>query len=184
VLTWGGLFCLASQPSQQDEDDMADRAEPSKPRKPRKPPRKKTAPSRSFSTKIANGSAEFLAPSGAVDGGSLCARRFRELSADIASDMGGIDQLSAVQKQLVKRFVGASIIGEMTEAEFARTGKIDAATIASYATLANTSNRLAGSIGIRRAVIDATPTLEQYLSARAQEASPAPKDEDPDDDDG
>lgn len=159
----------------------ARKSETPKPRKPRKPRKKATAPSKNFATKIANGAAAFLAPSGAIDGRSLPARRFAELSRDIISDRGGIDALSAIEKQLIKRFVGASVIAELAEAKLASGGSVD---VAQYATLANTANRLAGTIGTRRAVIDATPTLEVYLAARAAQEPPDSRKGEDDEGDG
>ncbi len=151
--------------------------------KPRKPPKKKTVPSKTFSTRIANGSAAFLAPSGAVDGRSLAARRFRELTLNLASDLGGADQLSTVQGQLIKRFAGSAVIAELAEAELVKGEKPD---IAAYVTLINAQNRLAGTLGIRRVAIDATPSLAQYILEKRREKAARPPEGEEDDggDDG
>lgn len=159
---------------------MAEAAKPAKSRKPRRPPKKKALPSKSFGTKVSSGAAAFLAPSGAIDGRSLPARRFVELVHDVSSDMGGRDDLSAVQKQLVKRFVGACVIAELMEAKLVAGGDVD---VAQYSTLANTSNRLAASIGIRRQPRDVV-TLEAYLASKAAGNPHTGEEPDPDDEGG
>ena len=125
---------------------MAAEAAPAKPKKPRKPRKKSTAISANFATKVGNGNALLL--DGNLDGRSLAARRFRELNLAIASDLGGADQLSAVQAQIVKRFSGVSVLGEMLEARLvAGDPELD---LGAYATLLNSSARLAQLVGLKR----------------------------------
>ena len=52
-----------------------------------------------------------------VDGRSLIARRYRDISFAIFADAGGIDQCSEARQQLIRRFAACSVIAEMMEAE-------------------------------------------------------------------
>src|ERR1039458_951908 len=80
-----------------------------------------------------------------VDGRSLIARRYRDISFAIFADAGGIDQCSEARQQLIRRFAACSVIAEMMEAELAN-GK--AINIADHAQLSSTFTRLATRIGI------------------------------------
>ena len=101
---------------------MPRRAKPKEP-KARKPRKKTTVPSKAFASRVGNGTSHFLASEGAIDGRSLPARRFRELTINLASDLGGLDQLSTVQGQLIKRFAGAAVVAELAEAELVKSAR-------------------------------------------------------------
>ena len=55
-----------------------------------------------------------------ADGRSVTARRFRDLYEEIAADLGGLDQLSEAQKQLIRRAAMLSAECERQEAMAAR----------------------------------------------------------------
>jgi hypothetical protein len=120
-------------------------------------PRKSTARSR-----VSNGSD--LLPG--IDGRSATARRYRDICGAILVDQGGIDQCSESRKQLVRRFAAAAVLAENLEAALARGEDID---INQHALLCSTLTRLAVRIGINRTPRDLTPTLSEYLHARALE---------------
>lgn len=128
-----------------------------------------------FRTKVANGVTLFLGSS--LDGRSLPARRFREVVYSIGSDLGGFDSLSEFQKQLTRRSAALSVMCELDECKLARGEEIDAGR---FGSMTNTLNRLAQTLGVTRAVIDATPTLEAYLKAKGGSGT----DEEPDGDEG
>jgi len=119
----------------------------------RQAPRKSTARSR-----VSNG-ADVLPD---VDGRSLIARRYRDISSAIIVDQGGADQCSESRLQLIRRFAAAAVLAEQLESRLANGEQID---IAQHATLSSTLVRLASRIGIDRMPRDVTPTLEQYLAA-------------------
>ena len=98
-----------------------------------------------------------------IDGRSVIARRYRDITSAILVDQGGADQCSESRKQLVRRFAAAAVLAEQLEAKLARGEVID---IAEHATLSSTLVRLAQRIGIDRRAKNITPTLADYLAAR------------------
>jgi len=98
-----------------------------------------------------------------IDGRSVIARRYRDITSAILVDQGGADQCSESRKQLVRRFAAAAVLAEQLEAKLARGEAID---IAEHATLSSTLVRLAQRIGIDRRAKNITPTLADYLAAR------------------
>ena len=59
-----------------------------------------------------------------VDGRSIVARRYRDISAQIISDQGGLDRLSESRVQLIRRFAAAAVIAEQMEARLANGEKL------------------------------------------------------------
>jgi hypothetical protein len=60
-----------------------------------------------------------------LDGRSSLSRRFRDIVADIASDLGGYDQLSEIQRQLVRRIASLAMMAEAIEADLVGSRDID-----------------------------------------------------------
>lgn len=96
-----------------------------------------------------------------VDGRSLVARRYRDISNAILVDQGGIDQCSESRLQLIRRFAAAAVLAEQLEASLANGAQID---VAQHALLCSTLTRLAQRIGIDRVARDVT-TLGNVLRA-------------------
>jgi hypothetical protein len=88
-----------------------------------------------------------------VDGRSLIARRYRDVSNAIIVDQGGIDQCSESRLQLIRRFAAAAVLAEQLESKLANGEQID---IAQHAALSSTLVRLAAKIGIDRIPRDVT----------------------------
>jgi hypothetical protein len=112
-----------------------------------------------------------------VDGRSLVAGRYRDISNAILVDQGGLDQCSESRLQLIRRFAAAAVIAEQMEANLANGEEID---VGQHALLCSTLTRLASRIGIDRVARDVTPSLQDYL---ARYRSEPPQDE-ADDDEG
>jgi hypothetical protein len=55
-----------------------------------------------------------------VDGRSLVARRYRDITSALASDQGGADRLSEARRQLIRRFAVAAVLAEQIEARPAK----------------------------------------------------------------
>ena len=114
-----------------------------------------------------------------TDGRSATARRFRDLYEDIAADLGGIDQLSEGQRQLIRRAAMLSAECERMEAMAARNDRRPDDAIAwkseapfafdleIYGTLCDRLGRLFGRLGLERKTRDVTPSLQSYLQAKA-----------------
>ena len=91
----------------------------------------------------------------------MVARRYRDISSQIAADQGSLDRCSEVRLQLIRRFAAASVLAEMMEARLANGERID---VTEHALLASTLVRIARQIGINR-IAKTVPTLSQYLSS-------------------
>ena len=94
-----------------------------------------------------------------VDGRTLIARRFRDVMTAIASDQGGLDELSEARLQLVRRFAACAVLAEEMEG---RLGRGEAIDIAHHALLCSTLTRLASRIGLDRIPKDVL-SLDTYL---------------------
>jgi hypothetical protein len=100
-----------------------------------------------------------------VDGRSLIARRFRDISNAILVDQGGADRCSESKLQLIRRFAACAVIAEQMEARLARGETIN---ISEHSQLSSTLTRLAQRIGIERRAKDVTPTVEAYLRSKRE----------------
>lgn len=121
-------------------------------------PRKSVARSR-----VSNGSAIFLE---AIDGRSRNARRFRDVLAEIASDLGGAACLSEGQRQLARRCALLAVECERIEARAISGGRID---LDEYGKLVDRIGRAFVRLGIRRKQRDVTPDLRSYLKQRSDD---------------
>jgi hypothetical protein len=95
-----------------------------------------------------------------VDGRSVIARRYRDITAAILSDQGGADRCSESRVQLIRRFAAAAVLAEQLESRLAKGEQID---VAEHAILSSTLVRLAQRIGIDRVPRDISPTLDEVL---------------------
>jgi hypothetical protein len=113
-------------------------------------------------SKMSNGSK--LLP--LTDGRSATARRFKDLIDDIAADLGGKAMLSEGQRQLIRRAAMLSAECERQEALAAR-GEAEF-NCELYGTMCDRLGRLFGRLGLERVARDTTPSLADYLQAKAQ----------------
>jgi hypothetical protein len=100
-----------------------------------------------------------------LDGRTNAAKAARALVADLESDLGGADRLSAGEREIAQRAAIASAILHDIEAGWLSGRGID---IAAYTSLANTQSRLLKLLGLERRARDVTPDLPDYI----QQASP------------
>jgi hypothetical protein len=101
-----------------------------------------------------------------VDGRSIVARRYRDISSAIVADQGGLAQLSESRVQLIRRFAAAAVIAEQMEARLANGEDIN---IAEHSLLCSTLVRVAQRIGINR-VPKTVQHLHDYIEAHAEAA--------------
>lgn len=118
----------------------------------------KAPPPPQFSTRRGTGAIVLAG----VDGRSMMARRFREITAGIESDLGG--DLTEAQKHITARAATLACWCEEREAELANGEQFDAAE---YATITNTLRRLLADLGLERRARDVTPDLQTYLRQKA-----------------
>ncbi len=113
-------------------------------------------------SRVTNGSSLFT---GDVDGRTAAAKRFRDVLAEIVSDLGGADLLSEGQRQLARRAAMMSVEAERMEAEAIATGAID---LDAYGTLADRLSRLFARIGLRRVPRAIGPlSIRDHLAQKA-----------------
>jgi hypothetical protein len=102
-----------------------------------------------------------------IDGRSIIARRYREISSAILVDQGGVEQCSESRQQLIRRFAAAAVLAEQLESRLANGEAID---ITEHATLSSTLVRLAQRIGIDRVARDVS-TLAELLHTIPEDAA-------------
>jgi hypothetical protein len=94
-------------------------------------------------------------------------RRFRDVANGIMTDLGGADELSVGEFQLVRRVAYISVMCDLLEAKPAT----ELAEIALHATLTSHLARTLKVLGLKRVPKDVTPSLQDYLDARAAETT-------------
>lgn len=117
-------------------------------------------PSKTSRGKVANGTRLHTVD---VDGRTAEARRFRDIFAEIVSDLGGAARLSEAQRQLARRATLMSVQCELLEAASITGQVIDLDT---YGQLADRVGRAFTRLGIKRAARDVTPDLRDYIRSQ------------------
>lgn len=100
-------------------------------------------------------------------------RRFRDVLAEIISDIGGADILSEGQRQIARRCATIAIACEKMEGEAAAGNAID---LDAYGTLTDRLGRAFQRLGLKRHAKDVTPSVADYIkhvTADEEEASAA-----------
>ncbi|TCU68244.1 hypothetical protein EDE08_109359 [Bradyrhizobium sp. R2.2-H] len=106
-----------------------------------------------------------------LDGRTLAARTAKALIAELASDMGGVDRLSAAERALIHRAALAGAMADDMEATWLSGRPID---VAAYTTLVNAQRRLLATVGLKRQPHDVTPDLDDYVARKTSSAFPPP----------
>lgn len=117
--------------------------------------------SKARATKVGLGTSDFLAE---VDGRSLIARRYNEISSALIRDLGGDEIVGEAQRQLVRRATTIAVQAELMEAGLANGEPFN---LDAYAKGANTLNRILTTLGLRRHARDITPggTVDAHAAA-------------------
>jgi hypothetical protein len=92
------------------------------------------------------------------------AGRFYTILASFVSDLGGRSELSAAELQLARRCAQISVACEIMEHKAAKGEDYDLGT---YGMLTGHLTRALKTIGLKRQPRDVTPSLQDYLDARA-----------------
>lgn len=119
--------------------------------------RKRTAPAK------AAGKAR-LRTLDALDHRTAAARRALDLVSALTVDLGGADNLSAGQVQLVQR---AALLGAYIEDCEARWVAGDSIDVTEWLAACNTQKRILQTLGLERRARDVTPRLSEILAGRA-----------------
>lgn len=90
----------------------------------------------------------------------------------IIADLGGRDELSRAELELIDRAAGLATRLGAADAEMLQ-GEPPSLAASEYATLANSLNRILSTLGLRRRPKDVTPSLSAYIAAKAREKAEA-----------
>ena len=128
-----------------------------------KPPKEKKKRPQSYATAQASrGKVGWLERS---DKRGPVARRFRDIAAIISADLGGFQDLSEAQRQIIRRISSMSVWCESQEAKMADGEEID---IDRFQRSSNSLRRLCESIGLKRVAKDISNVID-YAADRATE---------------
>lgn len=106
-----------------------------------------------------------------IDGRSAAARRFRDLVADLAADLGGEASLSNADLALVRQCAGSVMASEQLSASIVNGQAVDADSLVR---LGNTCARLLASLRRKGRQTPQAPSLAEYLATRQQPPPGAP----------
>ncbi|TPL75115.1 hypothetical protein [Mesorhizobium sp. B2-3-15] len=87
-----------------------------------------------------------------------------ELRDQLASDLGGMEQLSAMEREIVD---GAALLGAMIKDAGATYLSGDPVDLGEFMALTNAQRRLLADVGLQRRARDVTPTLQDIIAGRA-----------------
>lgn len=107
-----------------------------------------------------------------LDGRLASAKAFDRLAADIASDLGGIDQMSWIERTLVEAYCGAYISLANLNARITLGQAVDLGELSGTA---SAMVRIASRLGISRRARDVTPTptVEEYAEYKKRQREAA-----------
>jgi hypothetical protein len=91
---------------------------------------------------------------------SVSAQRFRTVASRMAFDLGGRENLTEAQQQLIRRCAMLSAQCELMEAHAVEGQPLNALA---YGQLTGHLVRALNVLGLKRELIDVTPALHQYL---------------------
>lgn len=114
-------------------------------------------------SRVSNGKSLFVE----TDLRTAWARRFRDVLAEIVSDLGGPDTLSEGQRQLARRAATLCIMCEKLEGQAASGEDID---LDVFGQMTDRLGRCFNRLGLRRQAREVVPTLQQYLADRGARA--------------
>jgi hypothetical protein len=105
-----------------------------------------------------------------VNGNSLGARRLRELAAQLADDLGGVDRLSEPVKIQIRQAAALTVEAEQMQARIARGEAINHEDMVR---IANSLSRMLQRLGLKRpAPPKAKTPLAAYLASKREGAIP------------
>ncbi|HZP69246.1 MAG TPA: hypothetical protein VFB29_04820 [Pseudolabrys sp.] len=96
-----------------------------------------------------------------LDGRTKAARRAQALVAQIEADLGGTDQLSTAQRELIR---SAALLGAMTEDQAARWLERKPADLTLFGTLVDRQRRILETLGLSRKARDVTGQIIERIN--------------------
>jgi len=102
-----------------------------------------------------------------LDRRTAARKAFDALVAEIEHDLGGREQLSAIEKSLIHAYAGSAILLDDLNARVVLGQEIDVGT---HAQITSALVRIASRLGLQRRQRDVTPNVEDYLRSKRQES--------------
>lgn len=96
-----------------------------------------------------------------LDGRTRARKQFDAIANGIAADLGGVDQLSTVQRHLLEAFAGAAVHVHDLNARLLKGEKVDVIT---HSQAISSMVRVASRIGLDRRAKDVTPSLNDIIN--------------------
>ena len=109
-----------------------------------------------------------------LDGRLIVAKVYDRLVDQIHSDLGGRDQLTAIELSLVEAFAGATVVTDHLNTRILTGAEIDNISVAMHAQAISAMVRVASRLGLQRRA-KPVMTLDQHLALRAQNGENAAK---------
>jgi hypothetical protein len=104
-----------------------------------------------------------------IDGRTADARRYRDLTASLADDLGGAGGLTEAQRALVRQAAAMIVQSEKLQGAVLRGELVD---VEQLTRLANAATRILSRLGIKRR--ERPPmSLTEYLNSKRNEGAPA-----------
>lgn len=104
-----------------------------------------------------------------LDGRTAAAKKARDLVAGLISDLGGIDNVSVAERELVRRAAVLTTVCQDNEVAILTGATVD---LPMHLAAINALRRLFETVGLQRRARDVTPPLrEQLIRGMATDAS-------------
>jgi len=107
---------------------------------------------------------------GLVDGRTREARLYGQAVADVVSDLGGDDNVSRAELELVRRAAGLSVLAALAESKLLTGEETD---IGELVSVGNAQRRILATLGLQRRSRDVTPDLSDWIKAKEREKAAA-----------
>jgi hypothetical protein len=104
-----------------------------------------------------------------LDRRTAVARVYDRLVTAIHTDLGGRDQLSAIELALIEAFAGASVVTDNINTRILAGAEIDNALITMHASAISAMVRVASRLGLQRRQREITPSLGDILNMDASQ---------------
>ena len=99
-----------------------------------------------------------------LDQRSRALKQSKRMAARLEADLGGADNLTQLQIDLIQRSVFISLLMNDMEARHYR-GE-ENVPLSKYLSLVSTQNKIAQSLGLKRVARDLTPTIDEYAKTK------------------
>ena len=106
-----------------------------------------------------------------LDGRTRAARNARDIAAAMTADLGGEQDLTEAQRQLIQRAATLGALIEDFEAHFLAGEQLEG--LPKYLSAITTQRHVLSLLGLERRAHDATPDIQKFLTAMPDKAKSA-----------